>query len=275
MQFVACQLDIAWEDKAATFDRVRSLLAASTIEPGALIALPEMFATGYSFDVEQIAEDESGPTNAFLSELATTYQATLIAGVVRPSVNSHDAARPNVGRNVAQVISPAGEAVASYTKLFPFSFAGETEHYQPGEDVTIVDIAGWRVAPLVCYDLRFPEAFRAAAAGGVDVFVVIANWPTKRVDHWETLLRARAIENQAYVIGVNRCGRDPKLDYPGRSLIIDPRGVVIAEAGDSPEVIHAAGDIDAMRQYRGKFPALTDMRLDLKPASGSDALRRS
>src|SRR5690606_6307419 len=116
------------------------------------------------------------------------------------------------------------------------------------------------VSPLICYDLRFPEAFRLATKQGAEMFVVIANWPTARVEHWLTLLKARAIENQAYVIGCNRVGRDPKVVYPGRSVIIDPRGNVLADAGGDPGVISSSIDAAALREYRKTFPALNDIR---------------
>jgi predicted amidohydrolase len=116
-----------------------------------------------------------------------------------------------------------------------------------------------KVAPFVCYDLRFPEVFRSAVRKGAQVMAVIANWPAKRVEHWVTLLKARAIENQAYVIGVNRVGTDPKLTYPGRSLIVDPHGNVLADGGDKEAVIRAEIDAGVVDAWRRDFPALRDM----------------
>jgi len=122
------------------------------------------------------------------------------------------------------------------------------------------------VAPFVCYDLRFPEVFRIAAARGAQLLAVIANWPSAREAHWLTLLRARAIENQAYVAGVNRCGEDPRLRYTGRSVIIDPRGEVLADAGSDEAVITADIDLADLEEYRRSFPALADMRRELLPS---------
>jgi predicted amidohydrolase len=127
----------------------------------------------------------------------------------------------------------------------------------PGEKPVVLSCGEVRVAPAVCYDLRFPELFRAVRA---DVWCVLANWPTPRVEHWLTLLKARAIENQAYVIGVNRCGRDPGNEYPGRSQIISPRGEVLADAGDGEGIIQAALDMPALEAYRREFPVLRDAR---------------
>jgi predicted amidohydrolase len=118
----------------------------------------------------------------------------------------------------------------------------------------------FQVAPFVCYDLRFPEIFRAAVKQETGLFVVIANWPSAREEHWLALLKARAIENQAYVLGVNRCGDDPKLHYSGRSQLIDPRGAILADAGESEGVISAELDLKALEEYRSSFPALADMK---------------
>jgi predicted amidohydrolase len=116
-----------------------------------------------------------------------------------------------------------------------------------------------KAAPFICYDLRFPEVFRAAARRGAEIFLVIANWPDRREQHWVTLLQARAIENLAYVVGVNRSGRDPEHVYPGRSMIIDPHGKILADAGGGEAVISAEIDPAEVRNWRRDFPALADM----------------
>ena len=117
---------------------------------------------------------------------------------------------------------------------------------------------GFVVAPFVCYDLRFPEIFRAAAHRGASLFVVIALWPVKRQQHWLTLLQARAIENQAYVVGVNRVGAEPEFLYPGRSVVVDPHGVIIADAGEREHILAAALDVNVVAAWRRDFPALRD-----------------
>ena len=132
-----------------------------------------------------------------------------------------------------------GREVARYTKLHPFSPAGESLHYLPGDAVLLADVHHTKVSPFICYDLRFPEAFRRAIRLGAELLVVIANWPDARADHWTTLLKARAIENQAYVLGVNRCGRDPWLSYPGRSALFGPKGELISELGPEESPLRA------------------------------------
>ena len=136
------------------------------------------------------------------------------------------------GRNEAVVFNPEGKLICRYAKIHPFSFGGESKHYAPGTEIVSFQWHDFVAAPFICYDLRFPEVFRIATRRGAHLIAVIANWPAKRVSHWVALLQALAIENQAYVVGVNRVGNDPKLGYPGRSLIVDPQGEIVAEGSD-------------------------------------------
>jgi omega-amidase len=253
MQIIGCQTDICWHDKPANFAAVRHLLDGTAIEPGALIVLPEMFATGFSMDAPAIAETADGPTNRFLSELARQHASYVVGGVVALAADGR-------GCNQAAVFGADGAQLARYDKLHPFSFAGEDRHYSGGTDVAVVDCGPWRVAPLVCYDLRFPEIFRRATQQGATLLVVIANWPAARVAHWTQLLIARAIENQAYVVGVNRAGHDPKLAYPGRSVIVDPQGAIVTQLDQQPGLLTGQLDLTALETYRQQFPALADIR---------------
>jgi predicted amidohydrolase len=257
MNIVAVQPDIAWEDKEANYRTVEQMLAGDTIEPDSLIVLPEMFATGFSMQVDQIAEGESSPTEAFLDNLARRYRSTIIGGLVRRASDGR-------GLNEAVVVGPGGERLTRYAKLHPFSFAGETEHYAPGGFIALFQWGDFTVAPFICYDLRFPEIFREAVQRGADLFAVIACWPNLRERHWMALLRARAIENQAWVVGVNRCGSDPKLTYSGHSQIIDPKGNVIVDADMEQKLIQAMPDHAALVEYRREFPVLEDIRAEYR-----------
>jgi predicted amidohydrolase len=256
MHAALCQFDLAWEDPAANRSRVEQLLAAAPVAPGSLVVLPEMFATGFSMNDAVTAEPEGGASELFLADIARRLQVTLVAGL---AVRGPDAQ----ARNQALAFSPDGALLSRFTKLHPFTLGKEHEHYIPGDEVQVFPWGDLSVAPLVCYDLRFPEAFRAGVRRGAQVFTVIANWPAVRIQHWITLLRARAIENQAFVIGVNRCGRDPSHVYPGRSLVIDPLGEVLADAGEHEGVVHATLNVPTLHQWRNGFPALRDQRHDL------------
>ena len=256
MKIIGCQLDIKWEDKEANHENVRMLLQQASPSPDSLIVLPEMFATGFSMNVEKIAEDGHRPTQDFLSSIAVEYDSFVLGGIVTRGEDGR-------GLNQAVVYTPSGEELARYSKLYPFSYAGETEHYASGAGIETFPCNAFVVAPFICYDLRFPEAFRAATRRGAQVLVVIANWPAVREQHWMALLKARAIENQAYVIGINRCGDDPNHSYSGHSRIIDPLGEIVSNAGSSEGWVEAYLDLQLLMDYRKEFPALEDMREDV------------
>ena len=251
MNLAAVQLDIAWEDKAANFAKVRALLAASPPVPGALIVLPEMFASGFSMNLAVTRQDAARADENFLAALAREHRACVLGGVVSPGARDR-------GRNDAVAFAPDGALLARYTKIHPFSLGGEAQGHEAGAEIVTFPWAGFTIAPFVCYDLRFPEIFRAAALRGADLFVVIALWPVKRQHHWLTLLQARAIENQAFVIGVNRVGAEPQFSYAGRSVVIDPHGIIVADAGEQERVLTAALDPEIVHAWRRDFPALRD-----------------
>ena len=254
MHVIAIQLDIVWENKSANHEKVRRLLSSVRPLPGTLVVLPEMFATGFSMNVGLVAEPYGGETEKFLAATAKEFGVYLVAGA--PMLG-----RDGRARNKALVFSSGGELLAFYAKMRPFTPGGEREHYVAGEHPVTFKWDESTVSPFVCYDLRFPELFReAAAAHRPELFAVIASWPDKRIHHWVTLLQARAIENQAYVIGVNRIGTDPHYTYCGRSLIVDPLGTILADAGAAEGVISAQLDLANLRKYREGLPFLADMK---------------
>ncbi len=252
LHVVVCQLDSAWEDKAESCRRAQALLDAAHPPRGSLVVLPEMFGTGFSMNVDATEEGDTKAGERFLAEAAIGFGACVLGGVVRR------AAPGALALNQAVAFGADGGEIARYSKIHPFSFAGEDRRFARGTGVVTFQWAGFTAAPFVCYDLRFPEVFRAATLGGATVLVVIANWPAPREEHWLALLSARAIENQAYVVGVNRCGTDPHVAYPGRSRIVDPRGRVIAEGGERECTVEADLDLEAMLSYRREFPVLAD-----------------
>ena len=250
MRLALIQMDLAWEDVAENHRRAGRLLESAARGGARLAVLPEMFSTGFSMAPERIAQPEGGASEAFLQDRSRSLGLWVLA-----SVPQRKDARP---RNVALLVGPDG-SVTRYAKIHPFSFAGEDRHYAAGDRVVTAEVEGVRVTPLVCYDLRFPEPFRVAAKD-TDLYVVVANWPDKRREHWRTLLRARAIENQAYVAGVNRAGEGDSLRYAGDSAAIDPLGETLAEAGKEEVVLFADVDPARVADLRARFPALEDIR---------------
>jgi omega-amidase len=248
------QLDPIWENHAANHAKVKKLVADANPQPGALIVLPEMFSTGFSMNLPLTAEPENGPTEQFLREIAAQHQCCVIGGLVTKTPDGR-------GWNQSLAIAPDGTLLTRYTKNRPFSLGGEDEAHHAGTKVNVFDWQGLKIALLICYDLRFPELARDAVRVGAEVLIYIAAWPVKRIQHWITLLQARAIENLCYVIGVNRCGTDPLFTYTGRSLVVDPHGIIIADAAEQERVISAQLDPAIVRDWRSQFPALKDAGL--------------
>lgn len=252
-QAVLVQLDTTWEAPATNRERIAALLGETAIEPGALIVLPEMCTAGFTMDVRAAAESGNGENERFFAGLARRYESWLLAGLVRADEQGR-------GVNQAVAFNPSGDVVARYTKLFPFTYAGESDHYQRGDRLVTFDWQGLVVAPFICFDVRFPEVFRAAAMAGADVFPILANFPAPRHEHWRCLSRARAIENQAYVLAVNRAGSDPNVHYRGASCVIDPWGERLIEADESETVLTQAVDPARLEDCRARFPVRSEMR---------------
>jgi omega-amidase len=250
MKIFGLQFDIEWENPRVNYEQVFDLLESAAIEPGSLIVLPEMFATGFSMDAELTSRFQS-ETQEFLCSVARKFGSFICGGLAMVD--------DGLTRNSALLVDPTGEEIAAFPKQHLFTLLGEDKSYSPGKNSIVCQVGEFCFSGLVCYDLRFPESFRQAVTKGAEVFAVIANWPSVRAEHWVTLLRGRAIENQAYVIGINRCGEDPKCNYIGGSMVIDPQGNVLVEAGDGPQVISANIDIESLRKYRDEFPVLNDI----------------
>lgn len=253
MQVAAVQYDIAWEDKATNHAIIERMLREAEVEPGTFVLLPELGDTGFSFNLDRIVDDV---TLEWGRSLARRLGIWLQPGFARRGPEGR-------GRNCAAIISPRGEVLAIYEKVHPFSYGKESQHYSGGQVLVVRDCGEARVCPLICYDLRFPEVWRVAARHGAEVFTIGASWPDARQAHWRALLIARAIENQAFVVGLNRVGSDPHLTYAGGSIIISPHGQVLAEAGREPAVLRATLKLEMLRDWRKAFPALADARAEL------------
>lgn len=252
MHLVALQLDIHWENRSANHANVRKLVNRAAVPAGSLLVLPEMFDVGFSMNTAATDPGAPSASEAFLQALAIEKKLAVLAGVVARAGNGRLA-------NEAVAFGPDGSELARYRKCRPYSLAGEHQHYCAGTGHAIFEWDGCRIAPFICYDLRFPELFRPAAAGA-DMMIVIASWPEPRIEHWLRLLQARAIENLAWVLGVNRTGRDPALNYVGRSCLFDPHGKEVFQADSRQQILAAGIDPGEARRWRAEFPVLRDMR---------------
>ncbi|MGO9876687.1 MAG: carbon-nitrogen family hydrolase [Acidimicrobiia bacterium] len=252
MKIAALQHDIVWENRDANFARLAPMIAAAASGGAQLVVLTEMFSTGFSMNVDLVAELRGGPSSSFLSGQACAHGVWVCGSFPERATAG---ARPF---NQLVLAAPDGSTYR-YAKIHPFGYGAEPEHYAAGQTFLTVDVEGVRCTFFVCYDLRFADEFWGLAAG-TDCYVVIANWPRQRRAHWSALLKARAIENQAFVVGVNRVGTGDGLIYVGESVILDPLGESISSAGDGECAI--AGDVDPARvaSVRDKYPFLRDRR---------------
>ena len=252
MRIAAVQHDIVWEDRDANFARLAPWVAAAAGAGAELVLLTETFSTGFSM-TPGIGEPEGGPSARFLAGQAAEHGVWV--GGTCPEI----AADGELPYNSFVLAGPDG-TTHRYRKLHPFTHAGEHERFRAGEKPTTVEIGGLRITPFICYDLRFANVFWEAAPA-TDVYLVPANWPSPRRHHWQTLLRARAIENQAYVVGVNRVGADGNgLEHLGDSRIISPMGELLATAAGVETMLLADVDAAEVATTREKFAFLPDRR---------------
>ncbi len=238
-------MDIVWGDKETNLRRVEEFVATANAE---LVVLPEMFATGYDCMPAPVAEKMDGFTIKRMREIARSYDCALLGSVIVEEAGRY--------LNRAIFAHPDGR-VECYDKRHLFHLAGEGKTFARGHKRVVVEYRGWRILPLICYDLRFPVWSRLC--DDYDLIIYGASWEDKRISSWDRLLPARAIENQAYVMGANRVGSDPISHYPGHSVILSPLGDVIASAGEGEEAgLFAELDGDVVQRFRERFPAAGD-----------------
>lgn len=238
----AINFNIKWKDKTANFLKIESILKHETAD---LFLLPEMFSTGFCMDAEEIA-DKNNETLNWLKKLANEKKAAICGSV---SIQENEQYF-----NRMYFVKPDGE-FEFYDKRHLFSYSGEDKVYTKGEIRKIVNFKGFRILLQVCYDLRFPVFARNR--NDFDLILYVANWPESRISAWETLLKARAIENQSFVFGLNRIGTDGKnLVYPESSYCFDAEGKVISTL--SSEIVSAELDLNELQNFREKFPFLKD-----------------
>jgi len=246
------QTHLHWEDKAANLHQLEKKIH-TVPDSSEIILLPEMFSTGFSMRPEALAETMTGETVKWMKRLAAE-KKMIIAGsaIIRDGDHYY---------NRLLWMLPTG-VCGTYDKRHRFAYAGEDEHYTAGTKRFIASVKGWKIQPLVCYDLRFPVWARQQPVNGnpeYDVLIYVANWPERRVQAWKTLLQARAIENQCYVIGVNRTGDDGlNIHYSGESMIVDPLGEICYTKKEAEDIFTYTLDKTHLQQVRTQLPFLKD-----------------
>lgn len=261
------QHQIYWEDARRTLAHVRPLIESATERGARLVVLPEMFSTGFSMAVDRVAEPLDGPSIEFLRDSARRWDVWCAGSVpVRPEPGGP-------AYNVCVVVSADGEMV-HYRKRHPSAFGDEWRHYAAGGQNVTVAIDGVRVTPTICYDLRFADQYWETAEG-TDCYLVVANWPSERQSHWDVLTRARAIENQAYVVASNRVGEADGQRFFGGSRIVSPFGHVEAELLGSEGIVVGTVNPADVADHRARFPFLADRRRSQAPVGAARRHRDS
>lgn len=248
MKTALIQTHLHWEDKNKNFRHFNDLLAK--VEPDTdLVILPEMFTTGFSMKAEKLAEPLKATTFEFLQKAAQNYDFCITGSYIVKENDKY--------YNRLLWMNPSAE-YHIYDKRHLFTMAGENKHYSPGKQKLIVELNDLKIAPMICYDLRFPVWTRNTDL--YDCLIFVANWPESRIKHWNTLLQARAIENQSYVIGVNRIGKDGNgIAHNGCSQVIDPSGSIICKEKDKDCIIYANINKDVLKKNRRHMPFLNDL----------------
>ncbi len=241
------QFDIAWEQPLENIHRIERLVG--TTSEVDLLLLPEMWSTGFTMEPERVAETKDGPALNWMIKASRKLDIAIGGSV---SVKDGDQFF-----NRWYCVFPQGQ-VEYYDKKHLFSYGKENEHYASGNKTKIIEINGWRVMPIICYDLRFPAWCRNK--DNYDLLLIAANWPKPRIQHWDTLIQARAIENQAYVAAVNRIGEDATgLQYNGHSQVINMKGQEVLSPGVNEGVEIVVLDKQSLIDYRVQYPFLKDM----------------
>ncbi|WP_342542633.1 carbon-nitrogen family hydrolase [Paenisporosarcina sp. FSL H8-0542] len=254
MKIACIQLDVAFAEPEKNFSNVQKYIKKVASEGAELVVLPEMWNTAYALtELEHLADVEGQRTKEFLSELARTYHVHIVGGSV--STKKGDSFY-----NTMYIYSNEGQLVSEYDKAHLFRLMDEHLYLKAGNQSNVFSLGSIQAGGVICYDLRFPEWLRAHALAGAKVLFLPAQWPETRIDHWRILLQARAIENQCFVIAVNRTGNDPNNQFNGQSMIIAPWGKVLWTGADDEDYAIIDVDFSEVEEVRTRIPVYEDRR---------------
>ena len=247
------QVELTDGDFAGNLATAREAAAEAGRRGSDLLLLPELWLSGYALDkADRLALDPADPRWEAVADLASRHGQAVAGSVLAREGQSV--------RNRLVVHGTDGTARAHYDKVHLFGQMDEDKFLAPGSDTAIADLGWSRAGLAICYDLRFPELFRRLARQGAQMILLAAQWPHVRTEHWRTLVRARAIENQLYVLAANRTGSEGKLKFAGHSMIVDPWGDVLQEAGEAATLLTVDIDMARVAEVRESFPVWKDVR---------------
>ena len=241
-----------WENKHKNIELINNFV--SKVEPKtSMLVFPEMTLTGFTMNSKSIAEEIDGISIKYFMDLAIRLKLDIVAGIVE---NDHGSFFNSLFH-----FDSRGLIKAIYRKIHPFTLAKENESFSSGNEVVISTYENHKIGLSICYDLRFPELYRYYAKEKAELMINIANWPVKRIEHWKHLLKARAIENQCFMLGVNRIGNDPYQTYNGYSSIYNPMGDEIVFCENEEKIIYAELNFDEVKDVRAKLGFLNDIKM--------------
>ncbi len=247
-------MDINFGNPSENFQSAENLIETAMKEKPDVIVLPELWTTGYELTrLDEIADEGAAVSIRFLSQTAKKYHVNFVGGSVA------NKGKDGV-KNTLLIINREGQLVHEYSKLHLFKLMDEHLYLEAGNEKGLFVLENRTFAGVICYDIRFPEWIRSHTVNGAEVLFVVAEWPAPRLAHWRALLIARAIENQCFVIACNRAGKDPNNQFAGHSLVIDPWGEVVAEAGEEEEILKAEIELDLVEKVRKQIPIFEDRK---------------
>ncbi len=258
MKIAAIQTNIIWQDQFANLENFQNKISIVKDDVD-LILFPEACSTGFTMNSVRFEEDRFGATESFFIQSAKRKNCHVGGGWIEKNPDG-------LPFNTFSIASPKGKITGRYRKIHPFSFSGEDEKFTSGKELVKIEIQGFRIFLYICYDLRFPEIFRKVA-GQTDLYIVIANWPKDRIDAWDTLLKARAIENLSFVAGVNRVGNAGAknfISHNGHSSLYNPSGKNLFEFCEDERILYGEISLDDLKSFREKFPFLNDRRKEFQ-----------
>lgn len=248
------QLNIKYGDPKANYVRASEYIKKAAATGADTVILPELWTTGYDLTrLDEIADDRAVESIAFLQKEAVKHGVDVVGGSIAEKCEDGV-------RNTLLIVNNKGKLVHKYSKLHLFKLMDEHVYLEEGNDEADFELMGVKSAGFICYDIRFPEWMRKPALNGVKVMYIVAEWPAPRINHWRILLQARAIENQCYVVACNRSGSDPRNEFGGMSLIIDPWGEIVTEGSKEEEIVIGDIDVALVDEVRGRIPVFRDRR---------------
>jgi len=256
LRIALVQMNIEAGNTEANYANMKARLeeAVSIAPKPDIIVLPEMWNTGYALtEIRELADPNASRTKAFFSEFCRTHEIVVIAGSIAEL-------RGDSVTNTLYIFDRTGAEIAEYSKIHLFQLMNEHLHLAAGDTPGAFELEGVSAAAMICYDIRFPELARKLALSGAKILFVPAEWPHPRLHHWRTLLQARAIENQMFVVSCNTVGESGGSNFFGHSMVIDPWGEVVAEAAEKETILVAEIDLDLVDEVRGRIPVFADRR---------------